>query len=89
MKTKQCEGCPILIHTDYGEQVSSYGCLPCYADVLKWYQETGKIWACHENPEKPCTGFLKLAKSKGLKISVNKDTKLITESMDLEEIYRK
>ncbi len=84
---KHCTGCPIDIHTEEGDLISNYGCLPCFADVLKWYQETGKVWACHENNFKPCVGFLKLCKEKGIKISVNKHTKLITEDDSLEYIY--
>jgi hypothetical protein len=84
---KHCHGCPINIHTEYGEKISNYGCLPCYADVIKWYKETKKVWACHENPTKPCVGFLKLAKEKGEKVIVNKNTVLITEQTTLDEIY--
>lgn len=87
MKAKHCNGCPILIHTLQGEIVSNYGCLPCYSEVLKWYKDTGKVWACHENPTKPCTGFLKSAKKKGENVVVTKDTMLITELMTIEEIY--
>lgn len=86
-KLKHCCGCPINIHTEEGETISNYGCLPCYGDVIKWYKETGKVWACHEQPSKPCFGFLKLAKEKGERITVNKGTELITEQMTLEEIY--
>jgi hypothetical protein len=87
MKNKHCNGCPINIHTEEGEIVSNYGCLPCYADVIKWYNDTGKVWACHEQPDKPCIGFLKLAKQKGIIVSVNKNTKLITDGMTIKEIY--
>lgn len=89
MKGIHCQGCPINIHTEYGEKISDYGCLPCFSDVLKWYQDTGKVWACHEMNTKPCTGFLKICKEKGIKISIDKNTKLITESMTLEQIYKK
>ncbi len=87
MKLIHCEGCPIDIHTEKGEEISNYGCLPCYADAIKWYKETGKVWACHEHSTKPCIGFLLLAKEKGEKVSVNKKTILITEKTTLEEIY--
>jgi hypothetical protein len=77
-----------MIHTMEGDMISNMGCLPCLNDVKKWYEETGKIWACHENPTLPCTGFLKQMKRLGIKVSVNKDTKLITERTTLEEIYQ-
>lgn len=86
-KLKHCDGCPIDIHTEYGEQVSNYGCLPCYGDAIKWYKETGKFWSCHEDNTKPCIGFLKLAKEKGERISVNRNTILITEQDTIEDIY--
>lgn len=86
-KLIHCNGCPINIHTPEGEQISNYGCLPCYADAIKWYKETGKVWACHEQPTKPCIGFLKLAKKKGDKVVLTKTTQLITEGTTLQEIY--
>ena len=61
------------------------GGLPCYADVIKWWRETGKVWACHSNPSRPCVGFLQLDKEKGL--VVNRNTVLITEGFTLEQIY--
>jgi hypothetical protein len=84
-----CDGCPINIHTEEGENISNHGCLPCYSEAIKWYKETGKVWSCHENNTSPCIGFLKLAKEKGERVSVNKNTRLITERMTLEEIYQK
>lgn len=84
---KSCHGCPINITTEEGDVISSYGCLPAYADAIKWYKETGKVWACHEKPETPCKGFLIRAKYYNEKVSVNKDTILITEETTLEEIY--
>jgi hypothetical protein len=86
-KLRHCDGCPVEIHTEKGEEISNYGCLPCYADALKWYNETGKVWACHEEPTKPCIGFLKRAKHYKVKVSVNRNTVLITDNMTLEEIY--
>lgn len=73
-KLIHCNGCPINIQSEEGELINSYGCLPCYADTIKWYKDTGKVWACHEDTSKPCIGFLKLAKSKGEKVSVNRNT---------------
>jgi hypothetical protein len=84
---KSCKGCPINITTDEGERADSYGCLPCYGDALKWYNETGKVWACHANNTKPCSGFIIVAKKYGIDIKVDENTVLITEQTTLEEIY--
>ena len=78
-KLIHCDGCPIDIHTMKGDEISNHGCLPCYEEAINWYKESGKVWACHENTDKPCIGFLKLAKEKGERVSVNKNTVLITE----------
>ncbi len=84
-----CYGCPINITTEHGEYANNVGCLPSYADIIKWYKETGKVWGCHETAGKtPCLGFLKIAKGYGEHISVNKNTILITESCTLEDIYK-
>ncbi len=84
---KHCDGCPIDIHTEQGEIISNYGCLASFKEALTWYQDTGKVWACHEQPDKPCIGFLQLCKEKNIPISVNKNTILITEQTTLEQIY--
>lgn len=86
-KLIHCNGCPVDIHTEKGEMANNYGCLPDYSQALKWYKDTGKVWSCHEDNTKPCIGFLKLAKKYGEKVSVNRNTVLITEQMPLEEIY--
>ena len=84
---KSCKGCPINITTEHGAQADSYGCLPSYSDIIKWYRETGKLWACHEKPTKVCTGFLIRAKANKESIKVNKNLPLITEQTTLAEIY--
>ena len=86
-KLKHCNGCPVNIQSEEGATINDYSCLPCWADAIKWYKETGKVWACHENPKSPCIGFLKLAKQKGEHVSVNRNTILITENTTIEQIY--
>ena len=81
----QCKSCPIHPHTEEGELVDSYGCLPSYRNMLKWQQETGKVWACHSNPNKVCSGFVGVLNERGIKW--NKSSDLITEKTSLEEIY--
>ena len=85
---KNCKGCPISDQpTELGEQISNYGCLPDFRDARKWYEETGKVWACHEQNTKPCRGFLNRMKINGQPIKITASTQLITESMSLEDIY--
>lgn len=86
-KVRHCDGCPIDIHHDRGDELSNYGCMPDYQQAKKWYLDTGKVWACHENNLYPCVGLLLRLKSDGIPISVNKKTILITENQTLEEIY--
>ncbi|MES2287298.1 MAG: hypothetical protein V4547_16520 [Bacteroidota bacterium] len=86
MCLKSCKGCPINITTEQGEKNSEY-CLPSYGDAVKWFQETGKVWACHANPKKACDGFLIRAKYYGIEIPIDEKTVLITEQTTLEQIY--
>lgn len=82
---KKCNGCPILPRSEEAEQILNYGCLTDWPEAKKWYLETGKTWACHSNPTKPCVGLLIRLKKENIPIKVNE---LITESMTLEDIYR-
>lgn len=86
---KSCNGCPINITSEEGEQNNNYGCLADFNQAMKWHEDTGKVWACHEKPTTPCKGLLILAKEKGNPIKITKNTVLITESMTIEEIYEK
>lgn len=86
IKEPSCYGCPINVTSDKGDMNGNM-CLPSYGEAIKWYKDTGKVWACHMNPTKPCLGFLIVAKEQGKRVSVNKNTVLITESTSLEEIY--
>jgi len=61
-KHKKCNGCPMHITTEHGEEANNSGCLPSYSEAIKWYKETGKVWACHELENKACKGFIKKAK---------------------------
>lgn len=84
MKGRKCEGCPILITTEKGAEVDNYGCLPSPVEAVTWYKTTGRLWACHERPEKPCVGLLIRLKKMGLKADTSRP--LITEKTTLEEI---
>ena len=86
-KKMSCKSCPINITTEEGEYANSVGCLPSYGDAIKWYKETGKVWACHANNTMPCTGFLIIARDYNENIVIDENTVLITESTTLEEIY--
>lgn len=88
MCLKSCKSCPINITTQEGEEADMYGCLPYYAKIMKWYEDTSKVWACHANNKKVCSGFIIRAKANGVKININENTKLITEDHTLEDIYK-
>lgn len=87
-KCHSCKSCPINITTHEGEMADFYGCLPSYGDAMKWYQETGKVWACHSNNKIPCQGFLIRANEYGIDIIVTPETELITEDHTLDQIYQ-
>ena len=81
----QCTSCPVQPYTEEGMLADAYGCLPHYGDMLKWKDETGKVWACHSNPNKPCSGFTGVMDKQGIKWDL--EDGLITEQCTLEEIY--
>lgn len=85
---RSCKGCPINITTEEGDYANAIGCLPSYADVMKWYLDTGKVWACHEVPTSPCKGLLIINKQRNIPMSVNQNTILITDTQTLDEIYK-
>lgn len=80
----KCKSCPMEITSEEGAMADAYGCLPTLSEVFKWYEDTGKVWACHNNPTKACQGFINVAKTKGIEV---KGTELITEETTLEQIY--
>ena len=82
----QCTSCPVHPWTEAGVLADSYGCLPSVYDMSKWQRETGKVWACHSNPKKPCSGFVGFMKENNVKYDLSK--RLITESCTIEEIYK-
>ena len=82
---KKCNGCPILVTSEEGD-INGNTCLPSYSDVSKWYNETGKVWSCHEKNTQPCVGFISQSKKRG--IELNLKAELITEYSTLEEIYK-
>lgn len=82
---KHCRDCPIMQETDISEYAVTVGCLPTYVDTIKWFNETGKLWACHCKPNEPCAGFLnRLIKEKR---TIDFSKELITEETTFEEIY--
>ena len=76
---KKCNGCPMLIDHEEGEKLSNYGCMPDFPYVKEVYHKTGKVWSCHCDTSKPCTGFLRRMKYLGVSIGINKETILIDE----------
>ena len=85
---KHCIDCPVRGRTEHAEMAVNYGCLPSYGDMEKWYNETGKVWACHDNPKKVCGGFKQILFERE-NIKLPSKPILITEEMTLEEIYNK
>lgn len=81
----KCNDCPIIPESEHAFQIDSYGCLPSAADALKWYNDTGKAWACHARPTKVCGGLVRLLKANN--IPYIPKLPLITEQTTLEEIY--
>jgi hypothetical protein len=55
-----CSACPGLTSYD-AEQAQNWGCLPSPYEINEMLQ-TGKVWMCHSNPNKPCiaTGLAEL-----------------------------
>ena len=35
----------------------NYGCLPSTFEATKLSRDSGKAWACHDEPEKMCCGY--------------------------------
>jgi hypothetical protein len=64
---KMCNGCPFNC-TEESEQIQNYACLPSGYDIINYYQQEGKVWACHENSKIKCKGFLLHAKENGMVI---------------------
>lgn len=55
---KHCTSCPIF--TKQGIEGVNLGCLPDYASMKQMYNE-GYIWACHDNENRACQGFVNYA----------------------------
>jgi hypothetical protein len=85
MKICNCKDCPVVNETENSDKAINYGCLPDRWKAIKWFNETGKLWACHSIPTKACGGLLKILIDKGENIDFSKP--LITEQTTLEEIY--
>jgi len=83
---KSCIDCPIEVKSDTGDMVGNLGCLPTYSDAIEWFNDTGKVWACHANPKKYCAGLVNIAKRYGVDVPIE-NIELITEQHTLEDIY--
>lgn len=81
-----CNTCPFA-YSDESEQVQNWGCLPTPQEIVTMRAVHGKTWACHSQPDKPCTGAIQALQSKNLPFKVIDQT-LITES-DLWDEFTK
>lgn len=81
---KEDSACPFAF-TDQSELVQNYGCLPTPYEIVKFRTEHGKTWACHADPDKPCTGAILYLQKKGLPYEVI-DKELVTEHTDWPKV---
>lgn len=54
-----CPGCPCNFGSDESEYAQNAGCLPAPYDLLEYFEKENKVWACHDDPDKFCGGFVK------------------------------
>ena len=68
----ECEACPFNYHSEMSMYANDMGCLPDSKETLTIFQETGAIWACHDNPKVPCQGLINHYDKKGTKLEKEK-----------------
>jgi len=79
---KECEACPFNIFSERSMEANNLGCLPDYQNIIKDYYEKNKVWACHEQPEKECSGFVNYFRENGT-IEDNKNIKILVKDKKL------
>lgn len=84
IKIAKCRDCPILGRTEFAEMGVNYGCLPAPYDAIKWFRETGRVWACHSQQHKACGGVLEILMQAGLTVDFSQP--LLTMTTTEEEI---
>ena len=52
-----CEGCPFAFGTIATEMAYNYACLPTVGEIREM-KKGGINWCCHDDPSRPCTGFV-------------------------------
>lgn len=82
---KHCRDCPVECVTEEAEKIVNYGCLTDLGQSKKWFEDTGRMWACHKTPTQPCAGLLNYLIKKGATIDFRKP--LITEETTIDDIY--
>jgi hypothetical protein len=55
---KECQACPFNIYSEEAMYANDMGCLPDYTLTLKYYEEEGLVWACHDKPDTACNGMI-------------------------------
>ncbi len=76
-----CGSCPFEFESESALWAQAGGCLPELYDVKKWYQDSGRIWACHSEPTTPCKGAIhNLRQIFNIRVKLDKNKPLITEN---------
>jgi hypothetical protein len=84
MKIQPCRDCPINPVTEDAMMAVNYGCLPMLCEALEWFNNTGRVWACHKYEAIPCGGVLKHLIEIGATIDFSKP--FITTATTSEEL---
>jgi len=71
-----CNGCPCT-YTDESEQISNYGCLPDWNNLVEKYLNNEGIWKCHSR-DVPCGGLIQVLKMNNIPLDKN-NKMLVTE----------
>lgn len=57
----KCRDCPVYPETEEGVYADNTGCLPEFYEMKVWHRDLNKVWACHNNCNRPCGGYLDAA----------------------------
>lgn len=66
-----CEGCPCVL-SDLSDQISNYGCLPEWYNLVEYYLQGQGIWKCHDK-NRPCGGLVQVLKQNEIPLDKNNE----------------